>query len=140
MRRAAPWLLAGLGVLLLVAGAVLFAGADGVEEVAYGGSYEPLPADASSSTLTLTYDDAVVWTPAHLAGLALAAAGGLLLAAVGGWVLGRRGRATPPDRPVPPLTSAFPEVLGVSHRRVGAGPAGSVPIPDHAGPVPELRG
>ncbi len=67
----------------------------GVEEVAYGGSYEPLPADAYSSTLTLTYDDAVVWTPAHLAGLALAAAGGLLLAAVGGWVLGRRGRATP---------------------------------------------
>ena len=95
MRRAAPWLFAGLGVLLLVAGAVLFAGADEVEEVGYGGSYEPLPVDAYSSTLTLTYDDAVVWIPAHLTGLALAAAGGLLLAAVGGWVLGRRGRATP---------------------------------------------
>ena len=95
MRRAAPWLLAGLGVLLLVAGAVLFAGADGVEEVVYGGSYEPLPADAYSSTLTLTYDDAVVWTPPHLTGLALAAAGCLLLAAVGGWSLGRRRRATP---------------------------------------------
>ena len=95
MRRAAPWLLAGLGVLLLVAGAVLFAGADGVEEVVYGGSCEPLPVDAYSSTLTLTYDDAGVWTPAHLAGLALAAAGGLLLAAVGGWLLGRRRRATP---------------------------------------------
>jgi hypothetical protein len=97
VRRAAPWLLAVLGVLLLVAGAVLFAGAgaDGVEEVVYGGSYEPLPADAYWSTLTLTYDDAVVWTPAHLTGLALAAAGCLLLAAVGGWVLGRRRRAIP---------------------------------------------
>ena len=95
MRRAAPWLLAGLGVLLPVAGAVLFAGADGVEEVVYGGSYEPLPADTYSSTLALTYDDAVVWTPANLTGLALAAAGCLLLAAVGGWVLGRRRRATP---------------------------------------------
>ena len=95
MRRAAPWLLAGLGVLLLGAGAVLFAGADGVEEVVYGGSYEPLPADAYSSTLTLTYDDAVVWTPAQRTGLALAAAGCLLPAAVGGWVLGRRRRATP---------------------------------------------
>ncbi len=97
MRRAAPWLFAGLGVLLLVAGAVLFAGtgADGVEEVVYGGSYEPLPVDAYSSTLTLTYDDAVVWTTAHLTGLALAAAGGLLLAAVGGWSLGRRRTATP---------------------------------------------
>ena len=51
--------------------------------------------DAYSSTLTLTYDDAVVWTTAHLTGLALAAAGGLLLAAVGGWLLGRRRRATP---------------------------------------------
>ncbi len=99
MTRAAPWLLAGLGVLLLVAGALLFAGAgagpDGVEEVVYGGSYEPLPADAYPSTLTLTYDDAVVWTPAQLTGLALAAAGCLLPAAVGGWVLGRRRRATP---------------------------------------------
>lgn len=51
-------------MLLLVAGAVLFAGADGVEDVVYGGSYEPLPSDAYSSTLTLTYDDAVVWTTA----------------------------------------------------------------------------
>jgi hypothetical protein len=82
-------------VLLLVAGAVLFAGADGVEEVVYGGGYEPLAVDASSSTLTLTFDDAVVWTPAHLTGPALAAAGGLLLAAVGGRLLGRRGSATP---------------------------------------------
>ncbi|SHN72876.1 hypothetical protein SAMN05660350_02028 [Geodermatophilus obscurus] len=51
--------------------------------------------DASSSTLTLTFDDAVVWTPAHRTGPALAAAGGLLLAAVGGRLLGRRGSATP---------------------------------------------
>ncbi len=82
-------------MLLLVAGAVLFAGADGVEAVGYGGSYQPVPVDAHASTLTLTFDDAVVWTPAHLTGLALAAAGCLLLAAVGGWLLGRRGRAAP---------------------------------------------
>lgn len=96
MRRAAPWLAAGLGVLLVVAGAVLFARADGVEEVVYGGSYEPLSVDAAySSTLALTYDDAVVWTRAHLAGLASGAAGALLLAAVGGWLVGRRSVATP---------------------------------------------
>ena len=140
MRRAAPRLLAGLGVLLLGAGAVLFAGADGVEEVVYGGSYEPLPADAYSSTLTLTYDDAVVWTPAHPTGLALAAAGCLLLAAVGAGRSAGGGGRPPPDRSGPPLTSTFPEVPGVSHRRVGAGPAGGVPVPDHAAPVPELRG
>ena len=95
MRRAAPWLLAALGLSLVVTGVVLFAAANRVEEVVYEGSYEPLAVDAYSSTLSLTYDDAVVWTRAHLAGLVLAATGALVLAAVGGWSLGRRGSATP---------------------------------------------
>ncbi|WP_100501013.1 hypothetical protein [Geodermatophilus chilensis] len=89
MRRAAPWLVTGLGLLLVVAGAVVFAVAGGGGQVVYEGSYEPLSSSAYSSTTDLASDDAVVWTRAHLAGPGLAGAGAVLLAAVGG----RRGSA-----------------------------------------------
>ena len=94
MSRSAAWLVAGLGLLLVVAGGVVFAAADGVEQVWYDGSYEPL-AGASSSAPGMTSDDAVVWARAHLVGLGLAGAGVVLLAAEGGWLLSRRGSAAP---------------------------------------------
>lgn len=95
MSRSAPWLVAGLGLLLVVAGAVVFAVADGAREVVYEGSYEPLSTSAYSGTLGVSSDDAVVWTRAHVAGLGLAATGTVLLAAVGGRWSGRRGSADP---------------------------------------------
>ncbi|WNV77486.1 hypothetical protein [Geodermatophilus sp. DSM 44513] len=90
MRRG-PALLAALGLLLVAVGGVLVAGADGVEQVVSGGRSQPPAAQAYTSTLTLAFDDAVVWTRVHLTGLALAVTGALLLAGLGGWVLGRRG-------------------------------------------------
>jgi hypothetical protein len=95
------WALGGLGALLCVAGAVVFALANRspVGWTAYTGSYAPLgPAmpgrysDAYQSELTLTFSDgwSVLWTGDHLLGALLVVLGLLVLAAVGGWALGRR--------------------------------------------------
>jgi hypothetical protein len=99
VRRAAPWLTAGAGTALVVAGVVVFWWANTARWVTYGGSYEPLVPGAPSayeSRLVLGVDGAVLWTWRHAAGAGLVVLGLLVLAAVGGWLLGRRAgrRAT----------------------------------------------
>ena len=90
MRRALPWLVAGLGVVLAAGGAAVFwatnlsaAGAGGAGWAAYA----PLePGDPAPIGAGWT----VMWTGGHLLGAGLLGAGSLVLAAVGGWSLGRR--------------------------------------------------
>jgi heme/copper-type cytochrome/quinol oxidase subunit 1 len=91
VRRPGPWLVGALGVLLLVAGIVVFAFADATD---FGWtSYTPLDADAYTSQLSLTFSDgSVLWTRQHALGAGLAVAGLLALARLGGWLLGRRSR------------------------------------------------
>lgn len=88
MRRALPWLVAGLGVVLAAGGVAVFwattlSGAGGVGWSAYAplGPGDPFPPGAGWQ---------VAWTGGHLLGAALLAAGLLVLAALGGWLLGRR--------------------------------------------------
>ena len=94
MRRFLPALVAGLGVVLVVAGGIVFAvAAAGGSPPDFGWSaYAPLPSTAAfNSSLTLSFDRwTVLWTGAHLLGLALVVLGLVTLAAVGGWLLGRR--------------------------------------------------
>jgi uncharacterized membrane protein HdeD (DUF308 family) len=95
MRRFLPGLVAGFGVLLVVAGVVVFAVANGFGAPQDFGwsSYAPLPSTKDyDSSLTLSSSDrwTVLWTGAHLLGAGLVVLGLLLLAAVGGWLLGRR--------------------------------------------------
>ncbi|NEK58388.1 hypothetical protein GCU56_10945 [Geodermatophilus sabuli] len=94
MRRAAPWVVAGLGGLLAVAGVVVFWLANTATWTVYGGSYAPLVPEGSpaayQSRLVLGVDGSVLWTWRHAAGAGLLVLGLLLLAAVGGWALGRR--------------------------------------------------
>lgn len=100
MSRTRPWLVGALGLLLLVAGVVVFALANsaGFGWTAYTGSYAPLAPDAYSSSLTLTLSDGVVlWTRGHALGAGLAAAGLMVLVGLGGWLLGRRGAHPRPD-------------------------------------------
>ena len=89
MRRRGPWLVGALGVLLLVAGIVVFAFANSAD---FGWTaYTPLEADAYTSYLSLTFSDgAVLWTRHHALGAGLVLAGALVLVGLGGWVLGRR--------------------------------------------------
>ncbi len=106
MRRLLPWLVAGAGVALLVAGLLVFRTGDSTSWVAYTGSYAPLlPDDAPAyeSTLALSFDDAVLWTGRHVTGAALGLAGLLLLAALAGWAVGRRTgpRTSAAARPEP---------------------------------------
>ena len=88
MRRALPWLVAGLGVVLAAGGVALFwatnlSGGGGVGWAAYAPltAGDPVPPGAGWQ---------VVWTRGHLVGAVLVGAGLLVLAAVGGWLLGRR--------------------------------------------------
>ncbi|MGY1779551.1 hypothetical protein [Geodermatophilus sp. SYSU D01036] len=94
MRRALPWLVAGLGVTLTVAGVAVFWWTNTRPPSGYGWTaYAPLEEvdPVHESTLTLTSGPgSVVRDTGHLVGAALAVAGALVLAAVGGWVLGRR--------------------------------------------------
>jgi heme/copper-type cytochrome/quinol oxidase subunit 1 len=95
MRRAAPWLLGALGVVLVVAGVVVFAAANrGPADVGWT-SYSPLQEGsrgAYQSSLMLTFGDgtAVLWTGRHLLGAGLGVGGLLVLVGLGGWLLGRR--------------------------------------------------
>jgi hypothetical protein len=91
VRRALPWLLAGAGVVLVVAGVALFWLANTLPRgwTAYTSAEEPLRAYQSS--LTVSFEGGtVLWTGQHLLGAGLAVLGLLLLAATGGWLLGRR--------------------------------------------------
>jgi hypothetical protein len=88
VRRALPWLLLGLAVVLAAAGVAVFwatnlAPVGGVGWSAYaplepGGPFPPAA------------DWLVLWTGGHLLGAGLLVLGLLVLAAVGGWLLGRR--------------------------------------------------
>ena len=93
MRRALPWLSAGLGLALVVAGVVVFAATNRTPVGDFGWTaYAPLEPEAYASDLTLTFDDTwtVLWTRGHLLGAGLVVAGLLVVAALGGWLLGRR--------------------------------------------------
>ncbi|GAB3344385.1 hypothetical protein [Modestobacter lapidis] len=93
MRRAGPWLVLGLGVVLAAAGVGVF----WVTNLAPGGgagwsAYAPLePGDPAPPGAGWR----VLWTRGHLVGAALLVLGLLLLAAVGGWLLGRRSGGRP---------------------------------------------
>ena len=98
MRRALPWVVAAVGLVLVVAGLVVFVIADRAPVGDFGWyAYAPLePGTAAyDSTLRLSFDDGwtVLWTARHLLGAGLLVAGLLVLAALGGWLLGRRGGA-----------------------------------------------
>ena len=95
MRRFLPALVAGLGVVLVVAGGIVFAVATGSGAPQDFGwtAYAPLSSTTDyASRLTLSFSDrwTVLWTGEHLLGVALVVLGLLPLAAVGGWLLGRR--------------------------------------------------
>jgi heme/copper-type cytochrome/quinol oxidase subunit 1 len=97
VRRFLPAGVAALGVLLVVAGVVVFvvANTSGASSDFGWTAYAPLdPAVANRSRLTLTFGDrwTVLWTGRHLLGALLVVLGLLALAAVGGWLLGRRTR------------------------------------------------
>ena len=98
MRRAVPWLVAGLGAVLVAAGAAVFAAANrGGADFGWS-SYAPLEQAPSAYRSAITFSDgSVLWTGRHLLGAGLLVLGLLVLAGVGGWLLGRRGgrRANP---------------------------------------------
>ena len=99
MRRALPWVAAGVGLVLVVAGLVVFVVANRAPAGDVGWSaYAPLESEvAYQSSLTLTFDDrwTVLWTGGHLLGAGLLVTGLLVLATLGGWLLGRRRPARP---------------------------------------------
>jgi hypothetical protein len=88
-------LVAGLGLVSVVAGVLVFAWANRSPAdfgwTAYA-PLEPVPGGPYRSDLTLTFHDGwtVLWTAGHLVGAVLVVLGLLVLAAVGGWLLGRR--------------------------------------------------
>jgi heme/copper-type cytochrome/quinol oxidase subunit 1 len=86
-----PAFSAALGLVLVVAGVVVFAAA-GRSPADFGWtSYAPLEPGPYRSGLALSFDDGwtVLWTGGHLLGATLVVLGLLVLAAVGGWLLGR---------------------------------------------------
>jgi hypothetical protein len=106
MRRAVPWLVVGLGAVLIAAGAAVFAAANrgaadfGAADFGWS-SYAPLEQTerAYRSAITYTFSDGttVLWTGQHLLGAGLIVLGLLVLTGVGGWLLGRRmGRLAAP--------------------------------------------
>jgi heme/copper-type cytochrome/quinol oxidase subunit 1 len=98
VRRAVPWLVAGLGAALVVAGVLVFAAANrGPMDFGWT-SYAPLQETQTAYLSAVTFaDGTVVWTGQHLLGAGLLVLGLLLLTGVGGWLLGRRtGRRTTP--------------------------------------------
>ena len=98
MRRALPWLLGGLGAVLVEAGVAVFASANR-SPTDYGWSaYAPLqPPQSPLVTYTFVDPATVLWTGQHLLGAGLLLLGVLALTGVGGWLLGLRAgrRATP---------------------------------------------
>lgn len=98
MRRALPWLLAGLGVVLVETGIAVFAAAiHGPGGADFGwSSYAPLqPTQTPLETYTFVDPATVLWTGQHLLGAVLLVLGLLALVGVVGWLLGRRaGRRT----------------------------------------------
>jgi hypothetical protein len=99
MRRAVPWLVSGLGAVLVAAGAAVFAAANrGGADFGWS-SYAPLEQTRSAYRSAIIFSDGttVLWTGQHLLGAGLVVLGLLALAGVVGWLLGRRGgrRATP---------------------------------------------
>jgi heme/copper-type cytochrome/quinol oxidase subunit 1 len=91
VRRAVPWLVAGLGAGLVVAGVLVFAAANrGAADFGWS-SYSPLQETQTAYLSAVTFSDGtVLWTGQHLWGAALAVLGLLLLTSVAAWLLGRR--------------------------------------------------
>jgi hypothetical protein len=91
MRRALPWIVAGLGVVLVAAGVAVFAAANrGPVDFGWA-SYGPLEPSQSAYQSALTFSEGtVLWTGEHVLGAGLLVLGLLVLAGVGGWLLGRR--------------------------------------------------
>ncbi|MFD2092390.1 hypothetical protein [Blastococcus deserti] len=90
--RALPAVSAALGLLLALAGVVVFAVANRSPAEFGWTSYAPLEPEVYDSSLTSAFTDrwTVLWTGGHLVGAALVVLGLLILAGVGGWLLGHR--------------------------------------------------
>jgi LPXTG-motif cell wall-anchored protein len=98
MRHVQPRLMGALGVLLVVAGAVVFAEASGGLDVMTYDAVHPEPESAYGSTLALSFDGGplLAWTAGQAVGAALVVLGLLALAGLGGWWLGRRRHSATP--------------------------------------------
>jgi hypothetical protein len=93
MRRALPWVLVGLGAVLIETGVALFAAANrGPARADFGWSaYMPLqPTRDPHDAFTFVDTATVWWTQQHLLALGLVVLGLLALVGVGSWLLGRR--------------------------------------------------
>ncbi len=91
MRRAAPWLVAGLGLLLAVAGAVVFRAANLAASGGGWAPYAPLePGAPAPYTGTPPSGWGVLLGAPHAAGAGLVVLGLLVLVGLTGWLLGRR--------------------------------------------------
>jgi hypothetical protein len=93
MRRALPWVLAGIGGGLVVSGLAVALGPGAAPRTVYTGSYSPLEDEdlgAYQSALTLTFDGTVHWTHGQLVGGGLLVLGLLVLTALAGWLVGLR--------------------------------------------------
>jgi heme/copper-type cytochrome/quinol oxidase subunit 1 len=98
VRRAVPWLVAGFGAVLVIAGVLVFAAANrGPADFGWS-SYAPLQETDSAYLSSVTFSaGTVAWTGEHLLGAALAVVGLLVLTGTAAWLLGRRAgrRGTP---------------------------------------------
>ncbi len=92
MRRAVPWLVAGLGVVLAAAGVAVFWATNLAPADVGWVAYAPLEAGAAPPGAATRW--AAVWTRGHVIGAALLVLGLLVLAALGGWLAGRRSVAS----------------------------------------------
>jgi heme/copper-type cytochrome/quinol oxidase subunit 1 len=92
MRRALPWLVAALGVVLVVLGVLVFAAANAAPPDFGWSAYAPLEETTTAyrSAITFAGPGTVLWTRGHVVGAGLAVLGALVLAGVGGWALGLR--------------------------------------------------
>ena len=93
MSRALPWLLAGLGGALVVAGVLVVLGSAADPVTVYTGGYAPLdPADPGPyrSELTLAFDGAGRSPVGPHVGGGLVVLGLLVLSALAGWFAGLR--------------------------------------------------
>lgn len=100
MRRAFPWLVTGLGVVLAVAGVLVFAAANrGPADFGWA-AYMPLQETHADYSNAVTFSDgSVLWTREHLLGAALLVGGLLVLTAALAWLLGRRAGRRGSPRP-----------------------------------------
>jgi heme/copper-type cytochrome/quinol oxidase subunit 1 len=98
VRRAIPWLVAGIGAALAVAGVLVFAVANrGPADFGWS-SYAPLQETQSAYVSAVTFSEgSVLWTGQHLLGAGLLVVGLLVLTGALAWLLGRRAgrRETP---------------------------------------------